>query len=71
MSSTEDFMTHAEQHKMIVELRDYSRKMSRYDQEDFDMFVRRDKDDEDLDTLSQKRLTQMYDLYFIRKGRRP
>jgi hypothetical protein len=71
MSSTEEFMTHAEQHKMIVELRDYARTMSRYDQEEFEMFVRRDKDDEDLDTLSQKRLMQMYDQYLARKGRRP
>ena len=63
-------MTHAEQHKMILELQDHARKMSRYDQEEFDMFVRRDKDDEDLDTLSQKRLMQMYEQYAVRKGRR-
>jgi len=64
-------MTHAEQHKMIVELRDYELKMSRNDQEEFDMFVKRDKDDESLDTLSQKRLLQLYDLYVVsRKARR-
>lgn len=58
-------MTHAEQHKTIVELMDYERKMSRNDQEEFDMFVKRDKDDESLDTLSQKRLMQLYDLYIV------
>ena len=64
-------MTHAEQHKMIVELMDHERKMLRDDQEDFDMFVKRDKDDESLDTLSQKRLIQLYDLYVVsRKARR-
>ncbi len=64
-------MTHAEQHKTIVELMDYERKMSRNDQEEFDMFVKRDKDDESLDTLSQKRLMQLYDLYIVsRKARR-
>lgn len=63
-------MTHAEQHKMIVELQEYARKMSRYDQEDFDMYVKRDKDDEDLDTLSQKRLLQLHELYVVRKSRR-
>lgn len=64
-------MTHAEQHKMIVELRDYELKMSRNDQEEFDMFVKRDKDDESLDTLSQKRLVQLYDHYIVsRKARR-
>ena len=62
-------MTHDEQHAMIVELMDYSSKMKRYDQEEFMMFVKRDKDDEDLDTLSQKRLIQLHELY-ARKGTR-
>ena len=61
-------MTHSEQHKMIVELMDYSRKMTRYDQEEFDMYVKRDKDDESLDTISQKRLMQLYATYAVRKG---
>ena len=59
-------MTHDEQHALIVELLDYSSRMKRYDQEDFSMFVKRDKDDEDLDTMSQKRLQQLHDLY-VRK----
>lgn len=63
MSRVEASMTHAEQHKMIVELMDYARKMKRYDQEEFEMFVKRDKDDEDLDSMSQKRLKQMYAQY--------
>ena len=61
-------MTHAEQHRMINELRDAMRKMIRDDEETFDMFVKRDKDDEFLDTLSQRRLEQMYERYIIRKG---
>jgi len=61
-------MTHAEQHRMINELRDAMRKMSRDDEEAFDMYVKRDKDDEFLDTLSQRRLEQMYDRYIVRKG---
>jgi hypothetical protein len=48
---------------MIQELMDYSRKMKRSDQEDFDMFVKRDKDDEDLDQISTRRLRQLYELY--------
>ncbi len=62
-------MTHDEQHKMIVELMEYSSRMKRYDQEDFAMFVKRDKDDEDLDTISQKRLMHLYETYAT-KGRR-
>lgn len=62
-------MTHDEQHKMIVELMDFASKMKRYDQEEFSMFVKRDKDDEDLDTIAQKRLQQLHDTY-ARRGRR-
>ena len=61
-------MTHDEQHNMIVELMDYASRMKRYDQEDFAMFVKRDKDDEDLDTVSQKRLMNLYETY-ARRGR--
>ena len=56
-------MTHAEQHKTIVELADKARRMKRDDQEDFDMFVKRDKDDEDLDVVSQKKLIRLYEKY--------
>jgi hypothetical protein len=60
-------MTHAEQHKMIVELTDHERRMNRDDQETFAMFVKRDKDDEDLDVLSQKRLLVLFEKYVVKK----
>lgn len=56
-------MTHAEQHKMILALMDYERKMGRREQEEFEMFVKRDKDDEDLDRISQRRLQDMFERY--------
>ncbi len=56
-------MTHIEQHKMIAELKDYAQKMKRRDQEEFDMMVKRDKDDEDLDNHTRMRLKELYDLY--------
>ncbi len=56
-------MTHIEQQKMIAELKDYSHKMSRYDQEEFEMYVKRDKDDEDLDNRSRSRLKELYVQY--------
>jgi hypothetical protein len=56
-------MTHDEQHRMIIELTDFQRRMGRYDLEDFEMFVKRDKDDEDLDQRSQRRLMQLYEKY--------
>jgi hypothetical protein len=63
-------MTHTEQHMMILELRDYARKMGRYEQEDFEMMVKRDKDDEDLDDLTRKRLQALYDKFLQRRSPR-
>jgi Trp operon repressor len=60
-------MTNVEQHKMILELREHQRKMDRYEQEEFQMFLKRDKDDEFLDELSQEELQKMYDSYVVRK----
>ena len=56
-------MTHAEQHALIAELKGYTRKMKRYDQEEFEMYLKRDTDDEDLDTMSQKKLVRLYEKY--------
>jgi len=60
-------MTSAEQRRMIEELSDHTRKMKRYDLEEFEMFAKRNKDDEDLDLQSEKRLRQMYDLYVVKQ----
>jgi hypothetical protein len=54
-------MTRVEQHKMIDELKDYTRFMKGKDASDFEMFVKRDKDDEDLDELSQRRLESLFE----------
>jgi hypothetical protein len=44
--------------------------MSRYDQEEFEMYVKRDKDDEDLDGISQRRLVLLHGKYMPqRRGR--
>jgi hypothetical protein len=40
--------------------------MSRYEEEEFQMFMKRDKDDEDLDAQSQRRLQTLYDKYVPR-----
>ena len=56
-------MTHEEQHKMILEVKEYEWKMKRTDQERFAMFLKRDKDDEDLDDISKKQLRTLYETY--------
>ena len=62
-------MTSAEQRRMIEELSDHTRKMKRYDLEEFEMCAKRNKDDEDLDLQSEKRLRQMYDFYVVKQGK--
>jgi hypothetical protein len=61
-------MTRSDQKGMIRELLDHTRKMTRTEEEELAMFVRRDKDDEDLDSLSEKRLIALYQK-FVPKGR--
>jgi hypothetical protein len=61
-------MTHEEQKGMIRDLVDNARKMTRAEEEELAMFVRRDKDDEDLDAISQRRLIALYRKY-VPKGK--
>lgn len=58
-------MTSVEQHKIVRELRDHEMKMTRAEQEVFDMYRKRDKDDEDLDKLSRQKLMEMYEKYVV------
>ena len=56
-------MSYVEQHKMIEELKDYAHRIKGRDEYDFDMLLKRDKDDETLDSLSFKRLQQLFETY--------
>lgn len=64
-------MSFREQREMIENLRDFESKMTRDELEDFRMFVKRHKDDEELDTLSMKRLTELHDRYYVKRPRKP
>jgi len=52
---------------MIEELKDYHQKMRGKDYYDFEMFMKRDKDDEDLDEISKRRLVELYEKYYKKK----
>ena len=52
---------------MIQELKDYVPKMSKADRYDFEMFQKRDKDDEELDEISIGKLEAMQKRYVVRK----
>jgi hypothetical protein len=59
-----------DQHKMIQDLKDCLGKMSPADRYDFEMFQKRDKDDEELDALSSSKLEVMHTRYIIKKTKK-
>ena len=59
-------MTSIEQHKLVAELHDYENRMTREEQAMFVMFRKRDRDDEDLDELSRKKLKDLHEKYAVR-----
>ncbi len=60
-------MTRVEQRRMIRELREFAHAMTRDDSETLAMLVKRDKDDEDLDELSVRRLDELTKKYVKKK----
>lgn len=60
-------MTHTEQKKIIQELKDYVARMDKKDQYDFEMMLKRVRDDEELDTLSLRRLEELQKKYIVKK----
>jgi hypothetical protein len=64
-------MSFREQREMIENLRDFERKMTRDELEDFQMYLKRHKDDEELDALSMKRLKELHEKYYINRPRKP
>jgi hypothetical protein len=60
-------MTSIDQRKLIEALRYKTSKMLPKDKYDYEMLVKRDRDDEDLDSLSMKRLRELYEKYAEKK----
>ncbi len=60
-------MSSVDQKKLIEGLRYRTSKMLSKDKYDYEMFVKRDKDDEDLDSLSMKRLKELFEKYADKK----
>ena len=59
-------MTSIEQHSLVSELCAHEMRMTAREREEFSMFRKRDKDDEDLDALSRKRLVELHEKYAVR-----
>ena len=58
-------MSFREQQKYLDTLKKYERKFDHKESEDYKMFLKRHKDDEDFDSLSLKRLKEIYDKYNV------
>ncbi len=58
-------MAFREQKKYLEALKGFERKFDRKESEEFKMFLKRDKDDEDFDTVSIRRLKELYDKYYV------
>lgn len=63
-------MTRSEQHQLIQRLRDFSSLMKGKDLYDYEMFLKRDRDDEDLDALSVRRLEELHERYVPKKTKK-
>lgn len=55
--------SHRDQKKYLEELRKYEQNFSRQELDDYKMFVKRDKDEEELDSIAMKRLKDLFDKY--------
>ena len=56
--------SYREQKKLLDTLKKYERNFTRQELDDYKMFLKRQKDDEDFDSVSMKRLKELYDKYY-------
>ena len=57
-------MSYRDQKKYLDALKKYERKFDRREEEDYKKFLKMQKDDEDFDSLSLRRLKEIYDKYY-------
>jgi hypothetical protein len=57
-------MTSVEQRKMVQRLKQVTMKMSSTERQAFDMMAKRDRDDEELDSLAMSKLKQLHSKFF-------
>jgi hypothetical protein len=56
--------SHRDQKKYLEALKKYERKLTRQEYDEYKMFIKRDKDDEEFDSVAMKRLKELYDKYY-------
>ncbi|MBK7981359.1 MAG: hypothetical protein IPK06_15395 [Ignavibacteriae bacterium] len=60
-------MRNSDQKKYIETLLRYEKKFNQDELKDFKMFVKRNKDDEDLDNISFQKLKNLYTKYYVNR----
>lgn len=55
--------SYREQKKYLEVLRKYEKNFTGQEYDEYKMFIKRDKDDDEFDTLSMKRLKELHDKY--------
>jgi len=63
-------MSFRDQKKYIETLKRYEKKMDKKELAEYKMFVKRHKDDEDFDTMSLKKLTDLYQKYYLNREKK-
>jgi hypothetical protein len=58
-------MSYRDQKKYLEFLRRYERNFNRQEAEEYKMFLKRDKDEEEFDSVSFQKLKSMYDKFYV------
>jgi hypothetical protein len=62
-------MTSVEQRKMVQRLKQVMMKMSSDERRSYDMMAKRDRDDEELDSLTMTKLKQLHEKFFPKQSK--
>jgi len=62
-------MSYREQQKLLDELKSFERVMAPKDKEEYKMFLKRQKDDEDFDSISMTKLKSLHSRYYKTKDK--
>ncbi len=57
-------MSYREQKKLLSELKEFENKMTNSDRDAYKLFIKREKDEEEFDTLSMGRLKVLHERYY-------
>ncbi|MCW8813317.1 MAG: hypothetical protein OQJ93_01210 [Ignavibacteriaceae bacterium] len=56
--------SHRDQKKYLETLKKYERKFTRQEYNEYKIFIKRDKDEEEFDSVTMKRLKELHDKYY-------